>query len=168
MSERKLVLNVNGDKYELQARVTATLAEVLREKLGLTGTKVMCNEGECGACTVLINGRPVLSCMTLAIDTQDKVILTIEGLADPVTGDLHPIQKAFVDHSGMQCGVCTPGMILTAKALLDENPAPSEDVQAQPSRDWPRTCRRRCIDENCGPARTSAPRCKLGAARHRT
>jgi carbon-monoxide dehydrogenase small subunit len=127
MSERKLVLNVNGDKYELQARVTATLAEVLREKLGLTGTKVMCNEGECGACTVLINGRPVLSCMTLAIDAEDKNILTIEGLADAVTGSLHPIQQSFVEHSGMQCGVCTPGMILTAKALLDENSDPTED-----------------------------------------
>jgi len=122
-----LVLNVNGVKYELKARATATLAEVLREELGLTGTKIMCNEGECGACTVLINGRPVLSCMTLAIDAEDKDILTIEGLADSVTGSLHPIQEAFVEKSGMQCGVCTPGMILTAKALLDEKPDPSED-----------------------------------------
>jgi len=122
-----LVLNVNGVKYELKARATATLAEVLREELGLTGTKIMCNEGECGACTVLINGRPVLSCMTLAIDAENKDILTIEGLADSVTGSLHPIQEAFVEKSGMQCGVCTPGMILTAKALLDENPDPSED-----------------------------------------
>jgi len=122
-----LVLNVNGVKYELKARATATLAEVLREELGLTGTKIMCNEGECGACTVLINGRPVLSCMTLAIDAENKDILTIEGLADSTTGSLHPIQEAFVEKSGMQCGVCTPGMILTAKALLDENPDPSED-----------------------------------------
>lgn len=127
MSMKMLVLNVNGVKYELKARVTATLAEVLREELGLTGTKIMCNEGECGACTVLIDGRPVLSCMTLAIDAENKDILTIEGLADPVTGSLHPIQKAFVEKSGMQCGVCTPGMILTAKALLDENPDPDED-----------------------------------------
>jgi len=131
ISNGLIVLNVNGVRYELRPRVTATLADVLREELGLTGTKIMCNEGECGACTVLINGRPMLSCMTLAIDAQDKDILTIEGLADPVTGDLHPIQKAFVDHSGMQCGVCTPGMILTAKALLDENPSPSEgDVRS--------------------------------------
>ena len=127
MSMEMLVLNVNGVKYELKARVTATLAEVLREELGLTGTKIMCNEGECGACTVLINGRPVLSCMTLAIDAENKDILTIEGLADSTTGSLHPIQEAFVEKSGMQCGVCTPGMILTAKALLDENPDPSED-----------------------------------------
>ena len=127
MTTKTLVLNVNRTRYELRTRVTATLAEVLREELGLTGTKIMCNEGECGACTVLINGRPMLSCMMLAIDAQNKDILTIEGLGDPVTGDLHPIQKAFVDLSGMQCGVCTPGMILTAKAFLDENPAPSED-----------------------------------------
>lgn len=127
MSMRALVLNVNGDKYEVKAKVAATLAEVLREELGLIGTKIMCNEGECGACTVLINGRPVLSCMTLAIDAERKDILTIEGLADKATGSLHPIQQSFVEHSGMQCGVCTPGMILTAKALLDENPDPTED-----------------------------------------
>ena len=127
MSMKMLVLNVNGIKYELKARVTATLAEVLREELGFTGTKIMCNEGECGACTVIINGRPVLSCMTLAIDAENKDILTIEGLADPVTGNLHPIQLAFVEKSGMQCGVCTPGMILAAKALLDENPDPDEE-----------------------------------------
>ena len=126
-SNELIVLNVNGVTYEVKARVTATLAEVLRDELGFTGTKIMCNEGECGACTVLINGSPVLSCMTLALDAQQKDILTIEGLADPVTGDLHPIQRAFVDQSGMQCGVCTPGMILTAKAFLDENLAPSED-----------------------------------------
>ena len=123
----ELVLRVNGAQYEVKASMTATLADVLREGLGLIGTKIMCNEGECGACTVLINGKPMLSCMTLAIDAQNKDILTIEGLADPVTGELHPIQKAFVENSGMQCGVCTPGMILTAKALVDRNPDPTED-----------------------------------------
>lgn len=122
-----IILRVNGVEYELKTLVTATLADILREELGLTGTKVMCNEGECGACTVLINGRPMLSCMILAMDAQNKDILTIEGLADSQTGDLHPIQEAFVEHSGMQCGVCTPGMILSAKALLDENPDPTED-----------------------------------------
>lgn len=127
MTTRNIVLNVNGTKYEVSAPVTATLAEILREELGFTGTKIMCNEGECGACTVLINGKPVLSCMTLAADAENKDILTIEGLADPVTGKLHPIQQAFVDKSGMQCGVCTSGMILNAKALLDDNPDPSED-----------------------------------------
>ncbi len=127
MTTRTVVLNVNGYKYEVKVKVTVTLAEVLREELGLTGTNIMCNEGECGACTVLINGRPVLSCMTLAVDAEDKDILTIEGLADTMNGKLHPIQQAFVERTGMQCGVCTPGMILTAKALLDENPDPSED-----------------------------------------
>jgi len=127
MSDKTLVLNVNGARHEVQVKTTATLAEVLREELGLTGTKLMCNEGECGACTVLVNSRPMLSCMTLAVDAENKDILTIEGLADPQTGALHPIQQAFVERSGMQCGVCTPGMILTAKALLDENPNPTED-----------------------------------------
>ena len=127
MQDGFIVLRVNGVEYELKAAVTATLADVLREELGLTGTKIMCNEGECGACTVLINGRPMLSCMILARDAQGKEILTIEGLADSRSGDLHPIQEAFVERSGMQCGVCTPGMILSAKALLDENPNPTED-----------------------------------------
>jgi len=127
MRDDFIVLRVNGVEYELKATVTATLADVLREELGLTGTKIMCNEGECGACTVLINGRPMLSCMILARDVQGKEILTIEGLADSRSGDLHPIQEAFVERSGMQCGVCTPGMILSAKALLDENPNPTED-----------------------------------------
>jgi len=126
MSKQEIVLNVNGVDYELKVNVTATLADVLREEIGLTGTKIMCNEGECGACTVLINGTPVLSCMMLAIEAEGKEILTIEGMADPDTGELHPIQKAFAERSGMQCGVCTPGMILTAKALIDENPDPTE------------------------------------------
>ncbi len=123
----EIILKINGAQVGVKVATTATLAEVLREELGLTGTKMMCNEGECGACTVLINGKPMLSCMTLAVDAQDKDILTIEGLADRVTGQLHPIQKAFVERSGMQCGVCTPGMILTAKAFLDENPDPTEE-----------------------------------------
>lgn len=121
------VLTVNGEKHELRVGPTETLADVLREKLGLTGTKIMCNEGECGSCTVLIDGRPMLSCLILAVECEGKDILTIEGLADPATGELHPIQKTFVERSGMQCGVCTPGMILTAKALLDENHNPTED-----------------------------------------
>ncbi len=126
MKTLAISLYVNGTSYDLECKTTATLAEVLRDELGLTGTKLMCNEGECGACTVLMDGRPVLSCMTLAVDAENKKIITIEGLADPKTGNLHPIQQAFVNKSGMQCGVCTPGMILTAKALLDENPAPTE------------------------------------------
>ncbi len=121
------VLTVNGEKYELSIGPAETLADVLREKLGLTGTKIMCNEGECGSCTILMDGKPVLSCLTLAVECEGKDILTIEGMADPQTGELHPIQRVFVERSGMQCGVCTPGMILTAKALLDDNPHPTED-----------------------------------------
>jgi aerobic carbon-monoxide dehydrogenase small subunit len=127
MSIKNLTLKVNGVEYEVMVKATSTLAEVLREELGLTGTKVSCNEGECGACTVLINGTTTLSCLTLALECEGKEILTIEGLANPVTGELHPVQQAFVNKSGMQCGVCTPGMILSAKALLDSNPDPDED-----------------------------------------
>ena len=123
-----IILTVNEQEYEVKVGVTDTLANTLREKIGLTGTKTICNEGgECGACTVLIDGEPVLSCLTLAIECEGKKILTIEGLANPSTGELHPIQKAFVDYSGMQCGMCTPGMILAAKAFLDHNPNPTED-----------------------------------------
>jgi aerobic carbon-monoxide dehydrogenase small subunit len=121
-----IALKVNNNKYDLEVQIISTLADVLREQLGLTGTKIMCNEGECGACTVLINGKPFLSCMTLAVDCENKNILTIEGMADAATGNLHPIQQAFVAKSGMQCGVCTPGMILTTRALLEENPTPTE------------------------------------------
>lgn len=122
-----ITLAVNGEEYEVKVGLTDTLADTLREKLGLTGTKTMCNEGECGSCTVLIDGKPILSCLMLAVECEGRNILTIEGLAEPLTGELHPIQKAFVEHSGMQCGICTPGMILTAKALLDNNPSPTED-----------------------------------------
>ena len=123
-----ITLTVNGEDHELRVKLLWTLADVLREKLGLTGTKVMCNEGECGSCTVLVDGIPTLSCLTLALECEGKDILTIEGLADPATGTLHPLQKAFVENSGMQCAVCTPGMVLTAKALLDKPSAsPSED-----------------------------------------
>jgi len=122
-----IVLTVNGRREEVRVWPTETLADTLREQLGLTGTKIMCNEGECGACTVLVDGKPILSCLTLAIECTGKDILTIEGLADLTTGELHPIQQAFVENTGMQCGVCTSGMILTAKALLDENPNPTAD-----------------------------------------
>ncbi len=123
-----ITLTVNSEEYEVRVWSMDTLADILRQKLGLTGTNIMCNEGECGACTVLIDGMLRLSCMTLAIECEGKDILTIEGLADPETGELHPVQRAFVERSGMQCGFCTPGMILTAKALLDENPNPTEDM----------------------------------------
>ncbi len=118
-------LQVNGDIYEVAVEHWRTLLEVLRDEVGLTGTKKGCDEGDCGACTGLINGKAVTSCLTLAIEAQGKEITTIEGLADGEA--LHPIQEAFVEHGGLQCGFCTPGMILSAKALLDKNPTPTED-----------------------------------------
>lgn len=118
-------LEVNGRVYDVAVSPRDLLVDVLRKKLGLTGTKKGCGQGDCGACTVLIDGRPALSCLTLAISCRGKKILTIEGLAQ--NGELHPIQQAFVEHGAIQCGFCTPGMILSAKALLDENPEPTEE-----------------------------------------
>jgi len=116
---------VNGKPYEAIIEPHTLLIEVLRDQLNLTGTKHSCDVGICGACTVLIDGKPILSCLTMAITAREKNILTIEGLAEGTT--LHPIQKAFVDCGAIQCGFCTPGMILTAKALLDKNPDPTKD-----------------------------------------
>jgi len=116
-------LKVNGLDYRLRVKPQRTLVEVLREELGLTGTKKSCNEGECGACTLLLAGRPVSSCLVLAVDAQGKDILTIEGLSDGEK--LDPIQESFLKHGGLQCGFCTPGMIMAAKALLSENPNPT-------------------------------------------
>ena len=113
-------LNVNGQSYDLALAPHRTLLDVLREDVGLTGTKRGCDDGDCGACTVLVDGAPITSCMMLAVDAQGKAITTIEGLA--ASGKLHPLQRAFIDHGALQCGFCTPGMILTAKYLLDENP----------------------------------------------
>ncbi len=121
---RIITLHVNGDEKEILTEIHKTLLEVLREDLGLTGTKRGCDLGVCGACTVLIEGRPYLSCLTLAVDVQGKKIMTIEGLAQD--GKPHPLQRAFVEKGAIQCGFCTPGMILAAKALLDEHPHPSE------------------------------------------
>lgn len=115
---------VNGRSYEVAIEPHYLLVEVLRDHLGLTGTKHSCGVGNCGACTVLVEGEPVLACLTLAMDVRDKSILTIEGLAQ--NGVLHPLQQAFIDHGAIQCGYCTPGMIMTAKALLDRNPDPTE------------------------------------------
>jgi len=119
-------LNINGDTHELLVAPNHTLLEVLREKLGLMGTKRGCDLGACGACTVLIDGEAYLSCLMLAVDAMGKEIMTIEGLA--AGGDLHPLQNAFIDQGGLQCGFCTPGMILTAEAILNEEENPSEDV----------------------------------------
>jgi len=123
-------ITVNGEPRELMINKDVspwdTLVHTLRETLGLTGTKIACDHGACGACTVLINGKPVLSCMTLTVECDGSSITTIEGLDDPKTGKLHPIQQAFIDHTAFQCGFCTPGIIMSTKALLDENPSPSE------------------------------------------
>ena len=123
--KKTICLVVNGDQYEVAVEPRQTLLEVLRDSLGLTGTKRGCGTGDCGACTVLLDGLPVNSCLVLAVDAKGKDVLTIEGLADG--NKLHPIQEAFIEHGGLQCGYCTPGMILSAKALLDENPRPTDE-----------------------------------------
>jgi carbon-monoxide dehydrogenase small subunit len=125
MAEQKVKFIVNSRSYEIPIEPHMTLVEVLRDKLDITGTKISCGAGECGACTVLIDGKPTLSCLTLAITSKEKNILTIEGLAEG--SKLHPIQRAFIDHGAIQCGFCTPGMILATKALLDENPNPTRE-----------------------------------------
>lgn len=124
ITEKIINLIVNGRKCELRIEPNRTLADVLRDNLGLTGTKVGCDRGTCGACTVLRNGKPILSCLTLGVECDGAEITTIEGLAKG--GTLHPIQQAVHDHSGFQCGYCTPGMIMPAKALLDEKPHPTD------------------------------------------
>lgn len=122
---KQIELTVNGKTYELTIQPHRTLLEVIRDELKLTGTKEGCGLGECGACTVIMDGRTVNSCLVLAAEADGKQITTIEGLAE---GDkLHPIQEAFIEHGGLQCGFCTPGMIISAKALLDENPSPDEE-----------------------------------------
>lgn len=117
---------INGTRQALEARPNETLAEYLRETLRLTGTKIGCNRGDCGACTVLIDGEPELSCLTLAIDCEGRSVLTIEGLGKPEAEELDPIQEAFIENFGVQCGFCTPGTILSVKALLGKNPDPSD------------------------------------------
>jgi len=122
--KHQIQVKVNGDLYELSVDPPKTLLDLLREDLELTGTKKGCDNGECGSCTVLMDGQPVNSCLVLAVEADGKEILTIEGLAEGSI--LHPLQEAFVRDGAVQCGYCSPGMILTAKALLDENPCPSE------------------------------------------
>jgi carbon-monoxide dehydrogenase small subunit len=125
MTMKDITLNVNKNEYTLQVKPSATLLDVIREDLGLIGTKEGCGEGECGACTVLMDGLAVNACLILAAEANGKHIITIEGLADGEK--LHPIQQAFVDIGGMQCGFCTPGMILSAKVLLDRNQNPTDE-----------------------------------------
>ncbi len=121
---KTISLKVNGESHTLEVDAKDLLLHVLREKLGLTGTKEGCGTGECGACTVLVDGVPVNSCLYLAVRADGKAVMTIEGLAEG--GRLHPLQQAFIDQAAVQCGFCAPGMLLSAKALLDRNPQPSE------------------------------------------
>ncbi len=120
-----VALNVNGEAVTVRVPPRRTLLDTLRESLALTGTKRVCDEGTCGACTVLVEGRPVYACMTLAIACEGKPIETIEGLAKD--GELHPVQRAFIDADAFQCGFCTPGQIMSIVALLRENAAPTEE-----------------------------------------
>ncbi len=121
--KQDIILKVNGMTHNVNVETHRTLVEVLRDTLGLTGTKKSCNEGECGACTVLMDGKPVASCLVLAVAAQGKEITTIEGLADGTK--LDPVQEAFVKQTAIQCGFCTPGMVMVAKAFLDANPKPT-------------------------------------------
>jgi carbon-monoxide dehydrogenase small subunit len=124
MKKAAITLNVNDETYEVVTFPNRTLLEVLREDLHLTGTKESCGEGVCGSCTVLVNGTPVRSCLTLAVAVEGKEITTIEGLNEGEK--LHSVQEAFINHHAIQCGFCSPGMIMTAYALLKENPRPTE------------------------------------------
>ena len=126
VARKNIELIVNGDRYEVAVYPWQTLAEVLREELNLTGTKVGCNQGDCGACTVLLDGRSVSSCLTLAVEAHKREVSTVEGLAAS-PDKLHPLQEAFVETQAVQCGFCTAGMLMSAKYLLDNNPSPSEE-----------------------------------------
>ncbi len=119
-----LEMTLNGKPVSVEIAPSDLLADVLRDRLGLTGTKIGCNEGECGACTVIVNGQAVLSCIYPALKAQGQRVETVEGLAS--NGELHALQRAFIEAGAVQCGFCTPGMLMAAKALLDENPHPSE------------------------------------------
>ena len=118
-------LTVNGDEHEVWVEPHRTLLDVLRDEIGQTGTNRGCNQGDCGACTVIMDGKAVNSCLVLAVDADGARVTTIEGIAP--NGALHPIQQAFVDEGAVQCGYCTPGMIMTALALLEKNPSPTEE-----------------------------------------
>jgi carbon-monoxide dehydrogenase small subunit len=135
LQQGSISLTVNGQVHELgvgaspgEVQPFHTLAHTLRETLGLTGTKISCDEGACGACTVIMDGKAVLSCNLLTVECEGRSITTIEGLKNPETGALDPLQREFIEHTAFQCGFCTPGMIMTAKALLRENPAPTEEA----------------------------------------
>jgi len=126
MGKQKVSFTLNGELVSVEIETHLTLLQLLRDKLELTGTKEGCGMGECGACTVILNGKTVNSCIFPAVEVDGKNVITIEGLTD-AQGTLHPIQKAFIEYGAVQCGFCTPGMVLSAKALLDENPKPTEE-----------------------------------------
>ena len=123
--DNKITLTINSKVYEIPVESNQTLSEVLRDQLRLTGTKVGCNMGDCGACAVIMDGKAVNACLVLAVQANGRDILTVEGLADE--RDLHPLQRALLEKGAVQCGFCTPGMLLSAKGLLDQNPTPSEE-----------------------------------------
>ena len=123
---REISFLLNGNETSVEIKDHWTLLHLLREEFGLTGTKEGCGSGECGACTVIVDGAAINSCLYLAVEVDGKEVLTIEGLASPA-GNLHPLQKSFIENGGIQCGFCTPGMVLAAKTLLDENPNPTCD-----------------------------------------
>jgi len=125
MSKKLMNVTVNGTSYEVAVEPDRTLAELLREDLGLTGTKEGCTIGDCGACTVLLDGLPVFSCLVLALEADGREVTSIEGLSE--NGKLHPLQEAFVNEGAVQCGYCSPGMIMTALSLLRDNPSPTDD-----------------------------------------
>ncbi len=125
MAKIPITLTVNGDEYDLLIEPRKTLLAVLRDTIGLTGTKEGCSTGDCGACTVIVDGKAVTSCMVLGVTTANKEITTVEGLA--ADGELHPVQQAFINTGGYQCGFCTPGFIMASKVLLDENPNRTEE-----------------------------------------
>ncbi|MCD8109967.1 MAG: (2Fe-2S)-binding protein [Clostridiales bacterium] len=134
MDIKNVTLEINDRKYQFsvgdmygQIQPNETLAHTLRKRLGLTGSKESCNQGACGCCTVIMDGDAVTSCMLLTVDCDGKHITTIEGLRDPVTGKLDPVQQAFLDHYAFQCGFCTPGIIMTTRALLNKNPHPTKE-----------------------------------------
>ncbi len=125
MTTHRITLTVNGETEQVDVPSQMTLLQMLRDKLALTGTKNGCNAGECGSCTVLLNGEPINSCMVLAVECQAAEVVTVEGLAKD--GVLDPVQQTIIDHGGVQCGFCTPGILISSRALLDRNPDPTED-----------------------------------------
>lgn len=125
MTKNHVVATVNGDRREFLCETDQTLLQVLRDELALTGTKEGCGTGDCGACSVVVDGRLVCSCLMLAVEAQGKSIETVEGMAQGA--QLHPLQRAFIEHAALQCGICTPGLLVAARSLLERNPDPSEE-----------------------------------------